>query len=75
VAAEFPEVVAMLDRQMNNYIARRERETGMKNPIFSQPGWHGKPDIGYFSSSEQAYNTLHIGDPAAARKLQAEARK
>ena len=75
VAAEFPEVVAMLERQMADHIARRERETGQKDPIFDQPGWHGHKDIAYFASSEQAYTTLHIGDPAAARKLQAEARK
>jgi len=75
VAKEFPEVVALLEKQMQDHIARRERETGQKNPIHSQPEWHGHKGIDYFTSSDQAYNTLHIGDPSQARKLQAEARK
>ena len=31
--------------------------------------------VGPFTSTEQAYETLHIGDPAQAAKLQAESRK
>jgi arylsulfatase A-like enzyme len=75
LADRHPEVVAMLDHQMQDHIARRERETGRPNPIYHQPGWHGKPDIGAFESSQQAYDTLHIGDPDQARKLQAGAKK
>jgi arylsulfatase A-like enzyme len=75
VAKDFPEVAAMLERQMQDHIARRESETGQKNPIHNQPEWHGHKGIDYFASSDQAYSTLHIGDPAQARKLQAEARK
>ena len=30
--------------------------------------------VGYFTSSQQAYDTLHIGDPAHAARLQAESR-
>jgi hypothetical protein len=34
--------------------------------------WHGCEAVdGPFTSSQQAYDTLHIGDPEAARKLQA----
>jgi hypothetical protein len=36
--------------------------------------WHGK-GCGPFQTSDQAYNTMHIGDPDTARRLQAEARK
>ncbi len=70
VAAEYPEVVDCLRLQMARHIADREAQSGNANPIFNQPGWHGKPDIDYFTSSQQAYDKLHIGDPAQARKLQ-----
>ena len=60
---------------MDAWIAKRERETGLPNPILNQPGWHGHEGIDYFASSQQAYDTLHIGDPAQAARLQAESRK
>lgn len=75
LASKHPEVVEMMERQMNAHIEKRCRETGMSNPMLHQEGWHGHKDIGYFASSDQAYNTMHIGDPAAARKLQSESRK
>jgi hypothetical protein len=43
--------------------------------MFTQPGWHGAKDVDYFKSSKAAYETLHIGDPEQAKKIQAEARK
>ena len=43
--------------------------------MLTQGDWHGHEDIDAFTSSEQAYNTLHIGDASAARRLQAESRK
>ena len=52
-----------------------EAETGLPNPIYNQPGWHGAEGIDYFTSSQQAYDMLHIGDPGEAARLQAEARK
>ena len=41
---------------------------GASRPIYTNLNWNGfgRP----FESSEEAYNTLHIGDPAAAQKLQ-----
>ncbi len=58
---------------MEAWIARRERETGLPNPIYNQPHWHGNAEIEYFTSSQQAYDTLHIGNPGAAQRLQAKA--
>ena len=71
-AEELPEVVEFLKGRMNGWIAKREKETGLKNPVTNQPGWHGKEGIEYFESSQQAYDTLHIGTPGAAQKLQAK---
>jgi arylsulfatase A-like enzyme len=65
-----PEVVEFLIARMLAWIDKREKETGLANPIYNQPGWHGHEGIDYFTSSEQAYNTLHIGDPGAAKRLQ-----
>ena len=60
---------------MEAFIAKRTSETGRPNPILSQPGWHGHEGIDYFTSSQQAYDTLHIGNPEQAAKLQSESRK
>jgi hypothetical protein len=75
VAGRYPDVVAHLRARMDAHIAARTKAVGLSNPILDQPGWHGKPDIDYFTSSQQAYDTLHIGDPKQAQKLQAESRK
>lgn len=75
LAESQPEVVAELQRRMQAWIAKREAETGLPNPIYNQPGWHGKPGIDYFTSSQQAYDTLHIGDPAQAARLQSRSRE
>jgi arylsulfatase A-like enzyme len=74
LAETHPEIVADLTRRMNAWIAQREAETGLPNPIHNQPGWHGKEGIDYFASSQQAYDTLHIGDPAQAARLQSRSR-
>ncbi len=68
VAAQEPEVVKLLLARMNAHIAKREKETGRTNPIFTNLNWsgHGKP----FATAEEAYSTLHIGSPKAAEKLQ-----
>jgi arylsulfatase A-like enzyme len=72
VAAKEPDVVAFLEKRMHDWIAKREKETGRTNPIYTNLHWHGAANVaGPFESSEQAYNTLHIGDPEAARRLQA----
>lgn len=70
VAEENPEVVAMLKTRMQDFIAKREKASGRVNPMLTNLNWHGK-DCGPFTSSDQAYNTLHIGSPKAAQKLQA----
>jgi arylsulfatase A-like enzyme len=75
VAQQHPDVVAMLEHRMQEHIAKREKATGLSNPIFNQPGWHNKEGIDYFESSRQAYDMLHIGDVGTAQRLQAESRK
>jgi arylsulfatase A-like enzyme len=67
-----PEVVAYLTARMEAHIATRCKETGKANPMCNQPGWHSVPGIDYFESSQQAYDSLHIGDPKAAQRLQAK---
>jgi len=74
LAAAAPEVVAMLRGRMEAWIARREAETGMVNPMLTQGDWHGHEGIGPFQTTEQAYNTLHIGDPQEMARLIAEER-
>jgi arylsulfatase A-like enzyme len=74
VADKHPDVVALLKAHMDAWITKREKETGLSNPIHTQGDWHGYEGIGPFKTSEQAYNTLHIGDPAQAARLQAKSR-
>jgi hypothetical protein len=80
LADERPDVVALLTAQMKAWISRREKETGLRNPMLTQPNWHGeksrKKGIGRaFKSSQQAYDTFHIGDPTQAAQLQAADKK
>ena len=75
LAETCPEVVALLRGQMEAWIAKREQETGLPNPIHHQGDWHGHEGVGAFKTSQQAYDTLHIGDAVQAAKLQSEARK
>jgi arylsulfatase A-like enzyme len=74
LAEELPDVVAYLRGRMEQWIARRERETGLPNPMLTQGDWHGYEGVGPFKTSQQAYDTLHIGDPGQAARLQARAR-
>jgi len=71
LAGKEPELVKMLEARMQAHIARREKETGRRNPIFTNLNWHGK-GCGPFKTSQQAYDGLHIGSPKAAEKLQAQ---
>lgn len=66
-----PGVVDLLRGRMERWIARREAETGLPDPIHHQGDWHGHEGIGAFKTSQQAYDTLHIGNPQQAAKLQA----
>lgn len=73
LAEEEPEVVTALRARMEAWIAKREKETGLTNPIMTNLQWHGK-DHGPFQSSEEAYNSLFIGSVAQARRLQQKER-
>ncbi len=75
VAKKHPEIIKALKAQMDAHIAAREKDSGNADPMFNQPEWHGIKGVDYFTSSQQVYDTLHIGDPEQAKKIQAEARK
>ena len=72
---EHPDIVNVLEIRMKNWILQREQETGLTNPIMTQGDWHGQKGVGPFKTSEQAYNTMHIGDAGAAARLQAKSRE
>ena len=74
LAEKEPAVVEMLRQRMEAWIAKREAETGLSDPIMNQGDWHGHSGVGAFKTSQQAYDTLHIGDPAQAARLQAKSR-
>jgi arylsulfatase A-like enzyme len=75
LAKVYPDVVELLKGRMEAWIARREAETGLPNPIHHQGDWHGHEGVGAFKTSQQAYDTLHIGDVSQAAKLQAKSRE
>ena len=75
LAGTHPDIVELLTERMNAWIAKREAETGLENPIHNQGDWHGHANVGSFKTSQQAYDTLHIGDPGQAAKLQAKSRE
>ena len=75
LAETHPDVVELLTERMNAWIAKREAETGLENPIHNQGDWHGHADVGPFKTSQQAYDTLHIGDAVQGAKLQAKSRE
>lgn len=75
LAETHPDIVNVLETRMKNWILQREKETGLPNPIMNQGDWHGHKDVGPFKSSEQAYNTMHIGNPGEAARLQAKSRE
>ncbi len=69
LAQEEPAVVRWLEARMRAHIEKREKETGRRNPMFTNLDWHGA-SVGPFKTSDQAYNTLYIGSPQAAKELQ-----
>jgi len=71
LADQEPGVVDLLRGRMERWIAQREAETGLPNPIYHQGDWHGHEGVGAFKTSQQAYDTLHIGSPKQAAQLQA----
>ena len=72
LAETHPDVVNVLRQRMERWITRREEETGLPNPILNQGDWHGHADVGAFHTSQQAYDTLQIGDVSQAIRLQAK---
>ena len=66
VADEYPEVVEVLTKRMNDWIAKRTAETGRPNPIDVNFLMNGRP----FTSSQEAYDSKYIGSVSDAVKLQ-----
>ena len=66
VADEYPEVVEVLKKRMDDWIAKRTKETGRPNPIDVNFLKDGKP----FKTSEEAYEGKYIGGIEDAVKLQ-----
>jgi len=75
LADSLPEVVTLLRDRIEAWIEKREKETGLPNPIQNQGDWHGYEGVGSFKTSQRAYDTLHVGDISQAIKLQAKSRK
>jgi len=70
VANENPEVVEMLTKRMEKHIAARESVTKRKNPMITNENWYAE-GVSPFKTSDDAYNTMHIGNAESAKKLQA----
>jgi len=75
LADQHPDIVATLRGRMEAFIAKREMETGITNPMYTQGDWHGHVGVGPFKTSKQAYTTLYIGSVQQANTLQAKGRK
>ena len=63
-------IVATLRKQMEDWIAKREKETGNTNPMYTNGDWHGIQGHGPFKSSQEAYDSVHIGSAERAKQLQ-----
>jgi arylsulfatase A-like enzyme len=74
LAQQEKRIVAALEAKMQQWIRKREKQTGRPNPMSTNLDWHGGAGghHGPFESSQQAYDCLHIGDPATAKRLQAK---
>ena len=75
LADERPDVVESLRGRMEAWIAKREAETGLTNPMLTQGDWHGHKGVGPFKTSQEAYDTMYIGNLDRAIKLQAQSRE
>ena len=73
LAKQRPDVVDALRARMEAWIVKREAETGLTNPMVTQVDWHGIAGVGPFKTSQQAYDSLYIGDVSKAIELQAGA--
>ena len=70
VAKANPDVVAALRGRMDAFIAKRQKQTGLANPMHTQGDWSGRGAP--FGSSAEAYEKLYIGSRVVAQKLQAK---
>jgi len=70
VAKDNPEIVEALTKRMDKHIQLREADTKRKNPMVTNENWFSE-GVSPFKSSDDAYNTMHIGDAESAKKLQA----
>jgi hypothetical protein len=59
--------VSALRADLLAHVAKREKETGRPAPIHTNTDWSGHGRT--FTSSDDAYNTLHIGDRSVAARL------
>ena len=59
---------------MEAWIAKREAKR-LYQSMLTQGDWHGQKGVGAFKTSQQAYDTLFIGDLDKAIKLQAQSRE
>ena len=64
------EIVATLRKRMEDWIAKREKATGNTNPMYTNEDWHGIQGHGPFKSSQEAYDSVHIGSAERAKQLQ-----
>ncbi|MCQ6560774.1 sulfatase family protein [Paenibacillus mendelii] len=74
VAEQEPEVVKLLNGRLEAHINRRQDATGRVNPMYTNLNWHGH-NVGAFKTSQQAYDTMRIGNASSARKLQEKDKK
>ncbi len=70
LADKEPLIRDALIAKLNDWVAKREAETGREAPIKTNLNWHGANLGRGFLSSQEAYDTMHIGSPRAAAKLQ-----
>ena len=75
VARQHSDIVQSLRERMDRFIQKREIETGNRNAMHTQGNWHGHENVGPFKTSQHAYDTMHIGDPTQAARLQNRSRK
>jgi arylsulfatase A-like enzyme len=68
LADKEPEVVALLEKRMQDHIARREKQTKRKNPIYTNLNWFNMGRA--FVSSQEAYDKMYISSINFARSLQ-----
>jgi arylsulfatase A-like enzyme len=68
-ADDHPDVVEHLTARMRAWVARREAEQGITNPLYTCLYWSGVKD-GPFESSEEAYSKQYIGSASQAKALQ-----